>query len=148
MQRSEAQTPRSSASTSRSSTSWPHYAVLRPTQQRAELFGTDRTTIVRWRHRHCLPTLDVAYRIAQTLGTSVDQLIEASRMTAPLLNKAQLAELLGVPVGWVDQATAAQTIPFTKIGKHIRFSETHVAAIVAAGEVKPTRSALRRRAAA
>lgn len=46
--------------------------------KRAELFGTDKTTVVRWRHRHCLPTLDAAYRIAQTLGTSVDQLLEVA----------------------------------------------------------------------
>ena len=46
--------------------------------KRAVLFGTDRATVVRWRHRRCLPTLDAAYRVARTLGTSVDQLIEAA----------------------------------------------------------------------
>lgn len=70
-------------------------------------------------------------------------------MTAPLLNKQQLAELLGVPLGWVDRATAGRTIPFTRIGKHIRFSETHVAQIVASGETRPaSQSALRTRRAA
>lgn len=43
--------------------------------QRAELFETDRATIVRWRHHRSLPALGQAFRMARKLGTSVDKLV-------------------------------------------------------------------------
>jgi excisionase family DNA binding protein len=54
-------------------------------------------------------------------------------MTAPLLNKKQLAELLGIPSGTVDKKVSRREWPFTKVGRHIRFAEEHVAAIVRQG---------------
>lgn len=51
-------------------------------------------------------------------------------MTGRLLDKEQLAELLEVPVGWVTKAVTARLIPHTRVGKHVRFSETDVAEIV------------------
>lgn len=64
----------------------------------------------------------------------------------PLLDKTELATLLKVPVSWVEDATAARRIPFTRVGKHIRFSEAHVAAIIKAGETLPaSQSPLRAR---
>lgn len=44
--------------------------------QRARLFGVDRATIGRMRKRQFLPRLDVAMRMAEQLGTTVDELFE------------------------------------------------------------------------
>lgn len=54
-----------------------------------------------------------------------------------LLDIAGLAEKLGVPRTWVRDKVTAREIPFTKIGRHVRFTEQHFQAIVAAGE-EPT----------
>lgn len=53
---------------------------------------------------------------------------------APLLDMDQLAAHLGVKRSWVKDKVAARQIPFTKVGKHVRFTEEHVAQIVAMGE--------------
>lgn len=55
----------------------------------------------------------------------------------PLLDIAGLAEVLNVPVGWVEKAVTARSIPITWIGKHARFSAEDVAAIIAAGKEWP-----------
>lgn len=60
----------------------------------------------------------------------------------PLMDKAQLADYLGVPVSWVRDAITARRIPFTRIGRHARFTAEHRAAIVAAGE-EPAVNAMR-----
>lgn len=56
----------------------------------------------------------------------------------------QLAELLNVERSWVRDKVAARAIPFTKVGKHVRFAPHHIAAIIAAGEqpvaTAPTRA--------
>lgn len=56
-------------------------------------------------------------------------------MTGPLLTKTELAEHLGVPEGWVTKAVTARLIPHTRLGKHVRFSEDDVAAIVKSNRV-------------
>lgn len=55
----------------------------------------------------------------------------------PLLDIPGLAKVLNVPVGWVEKAVTARSIPITWIGKHARFSTDDVAAIVAAGKEQP-----------
>lgn len=56
-----------------------------------------------------------------------------------------LAARLGVTRSWVRNAVSARRIPHTRVGRHVRFSEEHFAAIVAAGETPvadmPTRLA-------
>jgi excisionase family DNA binding protein len=52
----------------------------------------------------------------------------------PLLDIDQLAALLNVERSWVRDKVAARAIPFTKVGKHVRFAEHHVTEIIAAGE--------------
>lgn len=52
----------------------------------------------------------------------------------PLRNIDQLAELLGVPRTWVRDKVAARAIPFTFVGRHVRFTDDDVAAIIAAGK--------------
>lgn len=69
-----------------------------------------------------------------------------------LLDKEQLAAKLGVSVHWVSKMATARKIPFTKVGKHIRFAPHHFDAIVAMGEqpvtTAPTRAQVRQRRAA
>jgi excisionase family DNA binding protein len=56
---------------------------------------------------------------------------------APRLYTAeQAAELLQVSPSWLRKATA-RAIPCTFIGKHLRFSATDLAAIIAAGAYTP-----------
>lgn len=58
-------------------------------------------------------------------------------MTGPLRDIDGAAEWLGVSSWWVRQKVTAREIPFTKVGKHVRFTEEHLQAIVAAGEQHP-----------
>lgn len=63
-----------------------------------------------------------------------------SMPAAPLLYTAeQAAELLHVRVSWLRKKASARAIPCTFVGKHLRFSPTDLAAIIAAGASKPTR---------
>lgn len=55
----------------------------------------------------------------------------------PLLDKHGLAEVLNVPVGWVEKAITARSIPITWVGKHARFDPDDVAEIIAAGKERP-----------
>lgn len=61
-------------------------------------------------------------------------------MTEPLISVQQAAALLGIPAKTLYAKTAARTVPFTKIGRHIRFTQEHLRQIVAAGE-QPTATA-------
>lgn len=58
----------------------------------------------------------------------------AAHGMAPLLSVQQAAEVLNVSVDWVRKKATAREIPFTKIGRHIRFTPEHIAQIIAAGE--------------
>jgi len=66
-----------------------------------------------------------------------------------LVDKHAAAEWLGVSVSWIEKKTAAREIPHTKLGRSVRFSADHLAAIVADGEVQvwhyeqPARAGLR-----
>lgn len=44
--------------------------------ERARLVGVDRATIYRLRLRRFNPSIEVAQRMAQTLGTTIDELFE------------------------------------------------------------------------
>ena len=46
--------------------------------QRAELFGTDRATVVRWRGHRSLPTLTKAVEIARLFDVKVEELLEVA----------------------------------------------------------------------
>jgi excisionase family DNA binding protein len=51
-----------------------------------------------------------------------------------LRNVREAATWLGIPPKSLYAMTAARSVPFTKVGRHIRFSQEHLDAIVAAGE--------------
>lgn len=53
---------------------------------------------------------------------------------APLKDIEQAAAWLGIPAETLKKRVAAREVPHTRIGKHVRFAEHHLAAIVEAGE--------------
>ncbi|MGV9535033.1 hypothetical protein ACWEU6_21935 [Streptosporangium sandarakinum] len=59
------------------------------------------------------------------------------RLMSIVLNKHQLAELLGVPVSWVEDKCAARVIPHLKLNEY-KFTWDHVAEIIAMHERRPT----------
>lgn len=62
-----------------------------------------------------------------------------------LLDIPAAADRLGVPEGWLRKAVTARRVPFTRIGKHVRFTEEHLESIVRAGEQAPQLPQGRRR---
>lgn len=55
-------------------------------------------------------------------------------MNLPLLTIAEAAEVLNVPEGWLRKKVSAGVVPHTRLGKHVRFTQDHIAQIVVAGE--------------
>lgn len=66
-------------------------------------------------------------------------------MSEGLRNIKDAADWLGIPAKTLQGYVTARAVPFTKVGRHVRFSQAHLDAIVAAGEqpVAETPSALR-----
>ncbi|WP_431910371.1 helix-turn-helix domain-containing protein [Amycolatopsis thermoflava] len=59
---------------------------------------------------------------------------DASATAEPLLyTPAQAAEKLAVPESWLRRKAGVRVIPCTFLGKHLRFSEADLRAIVASG---------------
>lgn len=52
----------------------------------------------------------------------------------------QAAQRIGVGFYWLRDAVSARQVPCTRIGRHVRFTEEHIAAIIAAGD-QPVESA-------
>lgn len=57
-----------------------------------------------------------------------------SESSLVLMDIAAAAKLLAAPEGWLRGAVTARKAPCTRLGKHVRFSQAHIAAIIAAGE--------------
>lgn len=55
-------------------------------------------------------------------------------MSDGLRNIKDAADWLGIPAKTLQGYVTARTVPFTKVGRHVRFSQAHLDAIVAAGE--------------
>lgn len=55
-------------------------------------------------------------------------------MIAQLYSVTEAAEVLDVPVSWLRSMVAARAVPHTRLGRHVRFTEAHLAEIIAAGE--------------
>jgi excisionase family DNA binding protein len=58
---------------------------------------------------------------------------------------AEAADLLKVGESWLRRKAAARLVPCTFVGKHLRFTATDIAAIVAAGATPATGHRRRRR---
>lgn len=56
-------------------------------------------------------------------------------MTTGLRDMKAAADWLGIPFETLRKYVAARRVPHTRIGKHVRFSQEHLEAIAAAGEV-------------
>ncbi|WP_083502678.1 helix-turn-helix domain-containing protein [Sphaerimonospora mesophila] len=54
-------------------------------------------------------------------------------VTEPLLNFKQAAERLNIPESWLREKVAKRQVPHTRFGKHVRFTEADLAAIIEAG---------------
>lgn len=61
-------------------------------------------------------------------------------MTGPLRDIKAAAEWLGISPRTLEEYVSARTVPFTKIGRLIRFSDEDLAEIVAAGKQRPRES--------
>lgn len=61
-----------------------------------------------------------------------------------LLTIAEAAVYLNVPYTWLRDRVTNRLVPFTRIGRHVRFTPEHLAAIIAAGEVPVRRRPTRR----
>jgi len=54
-----------------------------------------------------------------------------------LLTMEEAAAVLTISESWLRKKVAARAVPFTKIGKQVRFTQAHIDAIIAAGEQQP-----------
>jgi excisionase family DNA binding protein len=55
-------------------------------------------------------------------------------MNEGLRNIDQAAAWLGISKRTLEEYVTARSVPFTKVGRHVRFTQAHLDAIVAAGE--------------
>jgi excisionase family DNA binding protein len=51
-----------------------------------------------------------------------------------LYSISEAAEVLNVPVTWLRDKVTARQVPHTRLGRHVRFTEAHLAQIIAEGE--------------
>ncbi|HEU0130946.1 MAG TPA: helix-turn-helix domain-containing protein [Mycobacteriales bacterium] len=67
----------------------------------------------------------------------------------PLFTIAEAAAYLNIPTTTLRDKVTRRAVPFTRIGRHVRFTPDHIAAIIAAGETTvlppPPQRASRRR---
>lgn len=61
-------------------------------------------------------------------------------VSAQLFTIREAAVLLHVPEGWLRKKVSAQSVPHTRLGKHVRFTSEHLRQIVAKGESHVTPS--------
>ena len=55
-------------------------------------------------------------------------------VAAQLFTISEASVLLHVPEGWLRKKVSAQSVPHTRLGKHVRFTHDHLQRIVGAGE--------------
>lgn len=51
-----------------------------------------------------------------------------------LLTIPEAARALNVPEAWLRKKVSAREVPFTRLGRHVRFTDDHLCRIVANGE--------------
>jgi excisionase family DNA binding protein len=56
--------------------------------------------------------------------------------TPEVFTIVEAARLLRVPEGWLRKKVTAGVVPHTRLGKHVRFTSTHLARILAEGEAR------------
>ena len=50
---------------------------------------------------------------------------------------AEAAAALNVPENWLRKKVSARAVPFTRIGRHVRFTDAHLEQIIRDGEQPP-----------
>jgi len=50
---------------------------------------------------------------------------------------AEAAQKLNVPMTWIRDKVTARAVPHTRLGRHVRFTDNHLADIIAAGYRAP-----------
>lgn len=73
---------------------------------------------------------EVAAQLVDATATGVVPM----EVCAQLFTIREAAVLLHVPEGWLRKKVSAQSVPHTRLGKHVRFTSEHLQQIVAAGE--------------
>lgn len=63
--------------------------------------------------------------------------VDPARPCPRLWTIPEAAALLNVPENWLRKKVAAQAVPCTRLGKHVRFTDEHLDQIVEAGEQRP-----------
>ena len=58
-------------------------------------------------------------------------------MPIKLYTFAEAAELLHVPETWLRKKASARAVPFTRLGRYIRFTDEHLSRIIDVGEQQP-----------
>ena len=56
------------------------------------------------------------------------------------MNIAEAAAYLNIPQTTLRDYVTERLVPFTRIGRHVRFTPEHLAAIIAAGEQRPRKT--------
>lgn len=51
-----------------------------------------------------------------------------------LLTIPEAARELNVPEAWLRKKVSAREVPFTRLGRHVRFTDDHLCRIIANGE--------------
>jgi excisionase family DNA binding protein len=57
---------------------------------------------------------------------------------ARLLTISEAAAVLNVPEGWLRKKVTARLVPFTRLGKHVRFTPDQVGQVISTGASTPT----------
>ena len=60
--------------------------------------------------------------------------------TPEVFTIVEAARLLRVPEGWLRKKVTAGAVPHTRLGKHVRFTASHLTQILADGEPAPCRA--------
>ncbi|HEX3827274.1 MAG TPA: helix-turn-helix domain-containing protein [Sporichthyaceae bacterium] len=55
-------------------------------------------------------------------------------MIGPLYSISEAAQILNVPRTWLRDKVTARAVPHTRLGRHVRFTDAHLAAIIERGE--------------
>jgi excisionase family DNA binding protein len=58
-------------------------------------------------------------------------------MIGPLYSITEAAQILNVPRTWLRDKVTARAVPHTRLGRHVRFTEAHLAEIIDDGQQRP-----------
>ncbi|MFE9246444.1 helix-turn-helix domain-containing protein [Nocardiopsis sp. NPDC006938] len=83
------------------------------------------------------PTNSYREQVPERLSSTYDASSSGESAPLELFTPAQAAEKLKVPESWLRKKATARQVPFTFIGKHLRFSAQDLAQIIHDGRREP-----------